>query len=87
MSKRDAHQDESPHTYELLDEKVISMIISRSEKAEKYSTAVLSMKNAINRHWQELEKLRKSKEMEEVENSKYLKVSVEKVYIYVRKYY
>ena len=68
-----------PIVNELLDEKVIHMIISRSEKAEKYSTAVTSMKEAINRHWRELEDLRKNKEMEELTNAQYLKVSVEKV--------
>ena len=70
-----------PIVNELLDEKVIHMIISRSEKAEKYSTAVTSMKEAINRHWRELEELRKNKEMEELKNAQYLKVSVEKVCI------
>ena len=55
------------------------MILYRSKKAEKYGTAVLSMKEAINRHWQELEDLRRSKEIEEMKSTKYLKGIVEKV--------
>ena len=71
--------DDEPHTNIILDDKVIRMILHRSQKAEKYGTAVLSMKEAINRHWQELEDLRRNKEMEEMTSSKYLKVLVEKV--------
>ena len=82
-SKQDASLDKIPIANELLDEKVIHMIISRSEKAEKYSTAVASMKEAINRHWRDLEELRKNKEMEEIKNAQYLKVSVKKVCIYM----
>ena len=86
-SLKPSAQDTSPATVpianELLDDKVIHMIISRSEKAEKYSAAVASMKEAINRHWRELEELRKNKEMEEMKNSQYLKVSVKKVCMYM----
>ena len=64
---------------ELLDEKVVHMIISRSEKAEKYRSAVVSIKEAINRHWQELEELRKNKEMEERDTANHLKISIKKV--------
>ena len=64
---------------ELIDDKVIHLLISRSDKAEKYSCAVQSIRQAINRHWQELEELRRTKEEEEIENTKYLKMSVEKV--------
>ena len=67
------------HTNIILDDKVIRMILYRSKKAEKYGTAVLSMKEAINRHWQELEDLRRSKEIEEMKSTKYLKGIVEKV--------
>ena len=55
------------------------MIISRSEKAEKYRSAVVSIKEAINRHWQELEELRKNKEMEERDTANHLKISIKKV--------
>ena len=79
QSKQDIQLNEAINTNELLDDKIVHMIISRSEKAEKYGTAVTSIKNAINRHWQELEALRKSKEIEDIENAKYLKVLVEKV--------
>ena len=71
--------NEQHHSNELIDEKVIHMIISRSEKADKYGSAVKSIKEAINRHWQELEELRRSKEREEMQNAKYLKISVKKV--------
>ena len=64
---------------ELLDEKVVHMIISRSEKAEKYRSAVVSIKEAINRHWQELEELRRNKEMEERDTVNHLKISIKKV--------
>ena len=82
-SKEDASLGKAPIANELLDEKVIQMIISRSEKADKYSTAIASMKEAINRHWRDLEELRKNKEMEEIQNAQYLKVSVKKVCMYV----
>ena len=72
-------KEEGPDTNIILDDKVIRMILHRSKKAEKYGTAVLSMKEAINRHWQELEELRKDKELEEMKSSKYLKVLVQKV--------
>ena len=75
----DNQKEEVPDTNIILDDKVIQMILHRSKKAEKYGTAVLSMKEAINRHWQELEELRKEKELEEMKSSKYLKVLVQKV--------
>ena len=78
-AKRDSLPDEEHHSNELIDEKIIQMIISRSEKADKYASAVTSIKEAINRHWQELEELRRSKERGEMRNAKYLKISVEKV--------
>ena len=59
------------------------MILHRSKKAEKYGTAVLSMKEAINRHWLELEELRRNKEQEEIKSSKYLKGFVQKVYLQI----
>ena len=71
--------DEHYCSNELIDDKVIHLLISRSDKAEKYSCAVQSIRQAINRHWQELEELRRTKEEEEIENTKYLKMSVEKV--------
>ena len=77
--KEDNQKDEILDTNIILDDKVIRMILHRSKKAEKYGTAVLSMKEAINRHWQELEELRKDKELEEMKSSKYLKVLVQKV--------
>lgn len=77
--KEDNQKDEILDTNIILDDKVIRMILYRSKKAEKYGTAVLSMKEAINRHWQELEELRKDKELEEMKSSKYLKVLVQKV--------
>ena len=77
--KEDNQKDEILDTNIILDDKVIRMILYRSKKAEKYGTAVLSMKEAINRHWQELEELRKNKELEEMKSSKYLKVIVQKV--------
>ena len=75
----DNQKEEVPDTNIILDDKVIQMILHRSKKAEKYGAAVLSMKEAINRHWQELEELRKEKELEEMKSSKYLKVLVQKV--------
>ena len=78
-SKEEFQKGEEPDTNIILDDKVIRMILHRSKKAEKYGTAVLSMKEAINRHWQELEELRKEKELEEMQSSKYLKVLVQKV--------
>ena len=75
------HKDEEVHNNIILDDKVIRMILHRSKKAEKYGTAVLSMKEAINRHWQELEELRRNKEQEEMKSSKYLKGFVQKVYL------
>ena len=78
-SKEEFLKEEEPDTNIILDDKVIRMILHRSKKAEKYGTAVLSMKEAINRHWQELEELRKNKELEEMKSSKYLKVIVQKV--------
>ena len=77
--KEDNQKEEVQDTNIILDDKVIRMILHRSKKAEKYGTAVLSMKEAINRHWQELEELRKDKELEEMKSSKYLKVLVQKV--------
>ena len=79
--KEDNQKDEILDTNIILDDKVIRMILHRSKKAEKYGTAVLSMKEAINRHWQELEELRRNKEQEEMKSSKYLKGFVQKVYL------
>lgn len=77
----ETHKDEELHHNIILDDKVIRMILHRSKKAEKYGTAVLSMKEAINRHWQELEELRRNKEQEEMKSSKYLKGFVQKVFL------
>ena len=47
----------SPH--ELMSEKVVQLMLSRlpEDRAAKFSPAIRSMQEAINRHWQELEHL------------------------------